>query len=626
MKAQRQIVRDSKVVQGPPFVEVLTSWMTKHGHSRRDVAHIARVSEKDVAKWERSLAVPTKQEFSRLCAAHYQLAACTMPTDAELVKAQTAEAERRAGESAFTLPPEAIAAATAAAEAEMKKKKPFHRGLSEARIAEKLTMTELADVLSIDRRTVGRWESGENVPNAATYAHLLTLLPSLADAEPPAGVVVRPPVVNDPLASNEIVEEKKTPPPVPDSVDAATTQRVLTLVEQKLAAHPHHVLSTADAQQILKQVKVGEKIFNRILRNPPLSLNIYRAGFGSQGVWYWSRYDFRNDEAIVAVLRKPSKDVEPISAPAPAPSPLASTPPEVVVANRGPLRLSDGGALNDFESAAASRALREVAQLAPIKLPFVPSQFHTKRYVPDHAVNRFRERYLYEVQLRLPWQSCVYLIDWLVERSIEHGYYEWVREGTEKLRIVGCPGLRDKQVFLFLVRENQSPPSKFEEVILTCLPEEDNRSSQINSDVIVNMPFAALAREFREIHQRIVPTRKEPEVITIGTVPTEAQMRAAASIRSPAAATVKPSPAPAVAAPQPALKLVSSTPPPMSDEEALSDNPEELGLLLGKAIHALRELRADLVKAKKLLDEKEASVERMAARVKQLQDHLMSLG
>lgn len=598
-----------------PFRDELANWCRKKSIKRRDIAHIARVSEKDVVKWERGLAVPSKQQLQRLCAAHYAFNVCRLPSKEEIQIAQEAERTRRG--DGVQLVEAAVLADAAVANEETPEpvepvandeqppasapKRAFRIALSEARTKEQLSIRELADLVGTSPRSLGRWEEGEAVPKPAYYQMLVQLLPDLADAELPPTIQVTP---DEP--------EEITP-----NADDETTRRIVALIETKLSEHPQQVIASIDMQKLIDDSKEPRSVFTHTLRSV-LGMGCYRVGFGGEGAWYWSKRDFRQDEAVVAQLKrtkseseetemKHRKNEERVLPAKPAQvyagdAQRSTQATPVVVTTKYP-RLSEQAPVDGIASAAASRALSAAMDQSPIRLPFVPKSFTTKRFVPRHAIRRFQERYLYGHRLRFSDTQCTYLIDYLVESAIQAGFFEWIREGDEQLRVVAVPGLGERQAFLFLVRENQLASGSQQEVVLTCVPEEDQRRTQISSHVAINTPFRELASEWQMVLNQ-VPTRKPPPpsmTVTSGT-----------GINRPSEASDAGIP-PTPPAPPPSLTA------------DLPEDPIEAGAALGQAIKEMRDAQARLAELRKALDDAEQAVERAQGEVKRRQNHLLGL-
>lgn len=674
-------LQHQRMTAQPEFKDVLRNWMTSVGATRRDVAHMARVSKRDVKLWEAGVEAPLKEQLSRLRRANSAFEHCRVPDDNELaerranrvldktkpheldVRPQAPEPRKVSVMKDESIAPEAAKAihelhraheandnAPSAAPGD---KMPFNIALRDIAKARGDTHDSLAASLSktvgpTSRSSIWRWMKGGFPIPTKFYEALVQRYPSLYDAAMPT--------ITEEVAGRRIAGLKKARARVSQSQHAAHQRvsqrrrhRVRNLSWRPTGAAPAPTLLLPEIKRrVLETLTrlgpdrvLGKEMYADLAKQ---GITVSQAGDakrrlkieswhehreGHLGPWWWIRTDQtptidevanekpspQNLGAQRKALAKLNGSTALEAIPADADQPLFPKPADQRrhglirdVQKREELPIGQKKPkidLKNLRGQAVTARLAQAKLFAPIKLPMIPAQFDQNRYVPAHAVNQFRDRYLGKVRYDL--QTAVYMIDWLVQNSINKGWWEIARYDNEELRIIAVPGLEKGQMFLALVRNNQIDGQTFSEVILTFLP-EDEKGDRFEKGISFYRPFASLAEEFAKV-VRLVPT-KTPTTRVIQPETQRRPITVEEIHRKPA---------------MPSAVAVRSNPTPTTPIKLSFADAGEAGMALAKALSDLKERREKQIEFMRGLSAIEDAVTDAEATVKAIRKCLQEI-
>lgn len=201
--------------------DTLSGWLTRKSAKLRDLAHVARVSEKVVSSWIKQDDLPDHHTFTRLRRAIPKLNGFVLPS-ADVIEQmrqvkQDKQAERREGESAKQMeaPPPPPA---------RPKFEPLAFGLAvrHARDQANMSVKDLAATLDVHQSAIYRWEHGQPI-TPECYDKVVTLMPELKLVPAPIYKPRHPLMIawNGEITPAESAPPA-SPPPAPPSTAAAT--------------------------------------------------------------------------------------------------------------------------------------------------------------------------------------------------------------------------------------------------------------------------------------------------------------------------------------------------------------------------------------------------------------------
>lgn len=197
-----------------------------------------------------------------------------------------------------------------------------------------------------------------------------------------------------------------------------------------------------------------------------------------------------------------------------------------------------------IDNAVITEKILAAASRGPQRLPTMLGTWKSpKRFVHDHAIKRFRSRYLEGTGRGYSNDECRMLIDQLVETAYACGHFEILRDrrsGTP-VTAVAVPGPRDPlQIFGFIVAPNDED-AVFPETIVTCRPAQ---SAFNTSEISVNQPFVGLVDELASF------LAKKPQVV-LPSASASPEMASASPEEMPSSPSEMPSSPPEIGPPSP---------------------------------------------------------------------------
>jgi DNA-binding XRE family transcriptional regulator len=629
--------------------DTLSGWLARKSAKLRDLAHVARVSEKVVSSWIKQDDLPDHHTFTRLRRAIPKLNGFVLPPvdvieQMRQVK-QDKQTERREGESAK--PAEAPPPPPTRPKFE-----PLAFGLAvrHARDQASMSVKDLAATLDVHQSAIYRWEQGQPI-TPECYDKVVTLMPELKLVPAPIYKPRHPLMIawNGEITPAESAPPA-SPPPAPPSTAAATPAppepppaTKVSPMQAAVAATPWVFPRVSDlvggewANHVIVSSHALDRFAERYLKRAPLPTD--RAQLGHLVWTSWKRGFFEKieqggetffalaipgtsvGEVYYALLREDQVDPTPsrlvvitvltaemrdsraswdalIHMPFQKlvqeageaqklvpPAAAAKTPAAAPVAAPVPAPAPAPAMRIRLPNPGWLNAARSAAPWSP---PVLPSNYTWQRFMLPEAVNLFATQYL---QLTDEPNSgrVASQLDYVVAKAMDRGLAavaEWL---DETWALVALPPIaRHLNVCYAIVRKNPlTGTDRHKEVI--CAIVSDIEPEQLKS---------AMTRI-----ARTTPAAKPPKPATPTTPPVVEVRRQPAPPSAP-----KPAPPPPVA--QPAPKAA-----------APADGVEDAVRALTEAYKAKKAAEAEVAD----LAEEIVEIATVVERAKQIAEHLKKL-